>query len=140
MSRETEPETVQTPLAKEIEIAAAGLWYMSETDAEIIPFTGSKSVGVTKEILLDQIGSVADETVEERGFDEMFERLVAIKDWHNDQQKETAARFGVLKKLLSDNLSDLKVFKVGDVRRDVYFVGLDSEGRLAGIKTFAVET
>jgi len=61
-------ERPKVNLSEEIKTAAEGLWYLSETDAEIFPFTGSKADSVTKENLLEQIGKPANVPVEERGF------------------------------------------------------------------------
>ena len=36
-------ETPKVNLTEQIKSAAEGLWYISETDAEIFPFTGSKT-------------------------------------------------------------------------------------------------
>ena len=133
-------EKPKANLSEQIKIVAEGLWYISETDAEIFPFTGSKADSVTKENLLKQIGKPIDLLVEERGFEEMFARLIKIQDWFGDEEKATAEKFAELKSLLEKNLTDLKVFKVGRIERDIYFVGLDKEGNLAGIQTKAVET
>lgn len=127
-------------LSEQIKIRAEGLWYISETDAEIFPFAGSRADSVSKESLLKQIGRSADAPVEERDFDQMFERFIKIQDWFGEEEKATAEKFAALKSLLEKNLTDLKVFKVGDIERDIYFVGLDKEGNLAGIQTKAVET
>ncbi len=136
----TGTETPKVNLTEQIKNAVTDLWYMSETDAEIFPFTGSKADSVTKESLLDQIGKQADTPVEERGFDEMFTRLTTIQDWFGDEEKATAEKFTALKSLLEKNLKDSKVFKVGKIELDIYFVGLDAEGNLAGIQTKAIET
>ena len=133
-------KTPKVNLSEQIKNAAEGLWYISETDAEIFPFTGSKSKEVTKETLLAQIGKPSDAPVEERDFEQMFERFVKIQDWFGDEEKETAAKFAALKELLKKNLTDLKVFKVGRIDLDIYFVGLDKDGNLAGIQTKATET
>lgn len=137
------PVVAQAPkidLTEQIKSAAEGLWYISETDAEIFPFTGSKADAVTKENLLSQLGKPADAPVEERGFEEMFARFVTIQDWFGDEEKATTEKFAALKSLLETNLTDLKVFKVGQIELDIYFVGLDKEGNLAGFQTKAVET
>ena len=117
-----------------------GLYYISETDAEIFPFTGEKAESVTKEELLRQTKSAPDTPIDERNFAEIFARLTKIQDWFGDEEKETAERFGRLKDFLEKNLKDLKVFKVGSIQLKIYFVGLDAEGRLTGIQTEAVET
>jgi len=135
-----EVETPKPNLSEEIKRAAEGLWYISETDAEIFPFTGSKADSATKENLLKQIGKPSETPVEERGFDEMFARFIKIEDWFGEEEKATAERFGALKGLLENNLTDLKVFKVGRIELDIYFIGIDAEGNLAGIQTKAVET
>jgi hypothetical protein len=140
MSDSKDADRAKADLTEQIKNAAAGLWYISETDAEIFPFTGSKADAVTKENLLQQIGKPPDAPVEEREFDQMFERFVKIQDWFGDEEKETAAKFAALKSLLEKNLTDLKVFKIGQINLDIYFVGLDSKGNLAGIQTKAVET
>jgi len=135
-----ESKTPKDDLKQQIKNAAEGLWYISETDAEIFPFTGSKADSVTKENLLEQIGKPPDAPVEERGFEEMFARFIKIEDWFGDEEKATAAKFAALKDLLEKNLTDLKVFKVGQINLDIYFIGLDAAGNLAGIQTKAVET
>lgn len=127
-------------LSEKIRRVCAGLYYISETDAEIFPFEGTPAQAVTKENLLPQIGEKPDAPVEERDFTEFFARLTALQDWFGDEEKQTAAKFSDLKKLLEENLKDLKVFKVGRIEIEIYAVGLDAQGKLAGIKTKAVET
>lgn len=142
--KKTTPEAAakkpKVGLSEQIKILAEGLWYISETDAEIFPFTGSKAEKVSSETLLKQIGKPKDAPVEERDFDQMFERFVKIQDWHGAEEKATAEKFAALKSLLEKNLTQRKVFKVGRIDIDIYFVGLDGEGNLAGIQTKAVET
>ncbi len=133
-------EKPKVNLTQQIKTAASGLWYISETDAEIFPFTGSKADAVTKENLLTQIGKPPNTPVEERGFEEMLARFITIQDWFGDEEKANAEKFAALKSLLEKNLTDLKVFKVGRIEVEIYFVGLDAEGNLAGIQTKAVET
>jgi hypothetical protein len=130
----------KTNLTEQIKSAAEGLWYISETDAEIFPFTGSKADSVTRENLLAQIGKPADTPVEERDFEEMFARFIKIQDWFGEEEKATAEKFAALKSLLEKNLAGLKVFKVGQIELDIYFIGLDAEGNLTGFQTKAVET
>jgi hypothetical protein len=116
------------------------LYYISETDAEILPFTGQSAASVTKDEVLRQTGRLPGEKIEERDFDQIFERLTKIQDWFGDEETETAEKFAVLRDLLSENLTDLKVFKIGEIELDIFFVGLDEQRRLIGIKTKAVET
>lgn len=132
--------SVEPDLMEQIKNASKGLYYISETDAEILPFTGSKADSVTKEEVLRQTNSQTDVNVEEREFGEIFARLTKMQDWFGDEEKATAERFSALKDLLEKNLRDLKVFKIGSIDIDIYFVGLDAENNLMGIQTKAIET
>ncbi|MGC2236289.1 MAG: nuclease A inhibitor family protein [Pyrinomonadaceae bacterium] len=126
--------------AEQVKKLSEGLYYISETDAEVKPFIGGKAAAVSKEEILRLTGSEPDAPVEERNFAEIFARLTRIQDWFGDEEKEIAAKFVRLKDFLEQNLEDLKVFKIGSIQIKVYFVGLDAEGSLTGIQTEAVET
>jgi hypothetical protein len=140
--RNKSKETVsgKNDFAGHVKKLSEGLYYISETDAAILPFVGAKAQAVSKSEILRQTKSAVDAPVEERVFGEIFARLTKIQDWFGDEEKETAAKYIKLRDFLEKNLKDLKVFKVGSIQLKVYFVGLDSEGRLMGIKTEAVET
>lgn len=127
-------------LSKQIEKAIVGLYYVSETDAEIKSFVGEKAEAVGKETILSQSESATDSPIEEKDFTAFFARLTAIQNWFGDEEIETAKKFTQLKELLEKNLRDLKVFKIGKAELDVYVVGLDAENNLLGIKTKAIET
>lgn len=130
----------ENDLAEQIKKFAAGLYYISETDAEILPFAGTEAKSVTVEEVLSQTKSAAGSPTEERDFSEFFARFTEMQDWFGDEEKETAQKFVRLKQFLEKNLKDLKVIKIGKIQLDVYVVGLDAESRLMGIKTKAVET
>lgn len=134
----------ETPMQKsfveKVAELSEGLYYISETDAEIEPFDGTKAAAVTIEELLRQTNSAPDAPVEEREFAETFARFTKIEDWFDDEAKSVAAKFSALQNFLEETLKYLKVFKIGKIQIDVYFVGLDAESNLKGIKTKAVET
>lgn len=87
-------------LGEQIEKAAEGLYYISETDAEILPFIGGKAAAVTKEEILRQTKSADGSPVEERDFADFFVRFMEVQDWFGDEEKETAQKFVKLKALL----------------------------------------
>lgn len=127
-------------LSEKIKKASQGLYYISEIDAEILPFEGTKTDTVSPEEILRQTNNKSDAPIEERNFDEIFQRLTTIKDWFGNEEKLIAEKYAELRDLLTASLKDLKVFKIGKIQIDIYFVGLDSEGNLTGIQTKAVET
>jgi len=131
---------VSDPFYQSIEKACEGLIYVSETDAPVTFFRGSAAANVTGEIILQQTGHDAKETVEEIASSEFFSRLTTIKDWFGTVEKARAKKFLDLQKLIEENLSGVKVFRVGKVRIDILVVGRDLEGRVSGVRTSAVET
>jgi Nuclease A inhibitor-like protein len=117
-----------------------GLIYMSETDAEFTVFKGSQIEKLSKETVLAQIKGSPIVAFEEQNFDEFFLRLTTIKDWFGELEKQRSKRFGELQEFMKANLKDLKVFRTGKIKIDIYIVGIDAENYLIGLKTNAVET
>ena len=134
IKKNDKPET----LAERIKKASEGLFYISETDAEILPFVGEETEKVNSETILKQTRSEAP--VEERDFENFFERLTRLQEWFGEEETENVKRFAKLKDILQRSLRDIKVFKVGSIEIDIYVVGLDSQNILTGIQTKAVET
>ena len=132
--KKDKPET----LAERIKKACEGLFYISETDAEITPFIGKQAEAVNRETILKQTKS--DAAVEERDFEDFFKRLSETQEWFGEEETINANKFAKLKDILQKNLKDIKVFKVGRIELDVYAVGLDANNILTGIQTKAVET
>jgi hypothetical protein len=140
VSEQQNKDSGENAVKEQIKAATEGLYFMSETDSEIFPFFGTQAKEVTKEEILRQIKSSTNAPVEEKNFTDFFARLTEIQDWFGDEEKETAQKFAELKKLLENNLRDLRVFKIGKIQLDVYAVGLNAENNLLGIQTKAVET
>ncbi len=140
VSERQNKDSGEDELKKQLKKVSGGLFFISETDAEILLFFGRQSQAVTKEEILKQSESAANAPVEERDFAGFFKRLTEIQDWFGDEEKATAQKFAELRDLLERNLRDLKVFKIGKIQIDIYVVGLDAENNLLGIKTKAVET
>lgn len=117
------------------------LTWMSETDAPIQVFCWQDCSAIeTPNQLLEQTHHEADTPVEEVELETFFEPAVTEQDWFEDEEKETAAKYRSLLSALKENLSDIKVYRVGEVEIDVYVVGqMESDG-IVGISTQVVET
>ncbi len=138
--KSVEINSKETDLPAQIKKLSEGLYYISETDAEILPFVGKKAQAVISDEIKNQIEEAKTSEIEQKDLKEFIARLTEIQDWFGEEEKATAQKFSELKSLLEKNLKDLKVFKVGKIQIDVYAVGLDAESNLMGIKTKAVET
>jgi hypothetical protein len=123
-----------------LKAACEGLTYMSETDSDVTPMFGKKVSGSTTQEVLSAIGVAAKDKIETADADSFFSRLASYKEWFTGQQKVNADRFGALKNLLESELADLKVYRVGKIRIEIYVIGVDKNEKVAGVTMKAIET
>jgi hypothetical protein len=130
------------PVLARLEEAAKGLSFQSESDYPIEPFLirTSGNEPITPALVLKAMKQALDAPVKTGAIEEFFATATEEQDWHNEAERQTTRRFQELVKVLQENLSDLQVFKVGKVERDVYVVGRTPAGALAGVKTKVVQT
>jgi histidine triad (HIT) family protein len=111
--------------------AAKGLQFISETEAPLKAFLWDDGDTLTDRHLLELVGEDEGAGVEQQSLDDFFH---AVPD-------EDREKFDELAKVLKEQLSGIKVYKVGDeAERNAYVVGKTAEGRWAGLKTTVVET
>ncbi len=140
MKKIVNKESPKEPLYETIKKACQNLFYISETDAEVEFFFGGKIEILTEQTILAALGKNVTTEIEETEAQYFFERLTKTKEWNSETQLNNARGFTNLFKLLSDDLGELRVFKIGRVKIDIYIVGIDENGMLIGVKTKAVET
>jgi hypothetical protein len=121
--------------------ASQGLLYPSESDEPFTAFTWKGAEGeLTKEKLLKRARKPASSPVQEVPLKDFFKDLTTEQDWHGEEEKAAVEKYRNLLEALRQNLSDVKVFKVGTAKVGVFIVGKTEEGDWAGLKTTAVET
>ncbi len=142
-SLETNLGNKSDELLSALKAASEGLIYISESDAAFEPFvwkTNEPVNNVSAENVLKLAGEKPDAKFAEKTLDEFFKQPTEMQDWFGDEEKAQIEKYFKLKELLSTKLKNNKVFKVGDMEINIYIVGIDHEGNLAGVKTKAVET
>jgi Nuclease A inhibitor-like protein len=111
--------------------AAKGLLFPSESEAPLEPFVWDDGGKLTKDRLRELAGAEEGAAVEESSLDELL-RTVPSED---------RARFDKLAEAIKQQVSGMKVYKVGDEpEKAVYIVGKTPDGKWAGLKTSVVET
>jgi len=119
------------PVLDALRKASKGLRYTSETDAPLQAFAWQGGGELTQERLRQQAKTAADVPIEETTLDGFF-RAVPSED---------KAKFQKLAQVLKEQLSDIKVYKLGEeAEKEVYIAGKTQDGRWAGLKTTVVET
>jgi len=126
-------------LLKDLKAACGSLTFISETDADLVPFIASSPVSKSLQAYLKAL-DVAEGDIEEIAFKEFFERLTKKREWFGERENKRSERFLKLRDVLTNHLRDLRVIRIGRIRIDIYVAGIASNGRLAGVKTKAIET
>jgi hypothetical protein len=129
-------EQILTELAR----AAVGLLYMSETDAPFAPVLWAGDDELTPEVVRRRCAVDEHVPVGTQSLADLFRVVVAEPEWKGAAQLATARRFQTLVQLVRDNLTDLRVFRIGRINMDVYVVGRAPSGNWLGLRTQIVET
>ena len=119
------------PVLDALKKASKDLQFISETESDLEPFVWKDGGDLTQDRLLELAGVEKGTPVEEMTLESFFHVVPS----------EDKAKFDKLAKVLKEQLTGVKVYKVGDEpEKDVYIVGKTADGRWAGIKTQVVET
>ena len=120
--------------------ACEGMVYSSETDSPVTPFFADDPGLDLISLVRASLGCGKSVPITTYDFEEFFRRLEAHRDWHGAEEKQIARRYARLRKLLTENLESIQVFKAGKNQIEIFIIGKTAEGKIAGIKTYAVET
>jgi histidine triad (HIT) family protein len=120
------------PVVDALVKASKDLLMPSESDAPFEPLLwDDPGKPLSPDVVRKLAGAGKKTAVEELTLDALF-KVVPSEDQANFQKLAAA---------LKQQLSGVKVYKVGDeAEREVYIVGKTSDGKLAGLKTTVVET
>lgn len=156
-AKKAAPRAALLTLREELEKAAKGLSFMSESDYAFQFFTlpvwdndgftpeGFLSCLGISQMLIDELNLPVDRLIEERAFADFLPTAddLAARDGIDASDPEVVAesnRYRELEAALRKRLRDLKVFRVGQVAIRCYLAGLDENGHIAGVVTTAIET
>lgn len=127
----------------ELEQAAAGLLFMSESDHPFEIVRWEALAEVTPEHLRSVAGNGQGETatVASESVEEFFRAAASEADWKGAADLATARRYQTLMRVLEENLSGVRVHRVGEVDIHAFIVGRnDSTGNWLGLSTRVIET
>ncbi len=122
--------------------AAGGLLFMSEADYPLEPFRleGVGADGPADAGLRELAGRPSDARVEVVTPEHFFRAAISEPDWKRGEKLAEARRFQNLLRILKAELSDPRVFRVGEVDIAVYVLGRSPSGDWLGLSTRVVET
>ena len=135
-----ETKNISPDLIDRIARCCVGLVYISESDSPIKVFACGAVDALNANTIRAIVNAPKDARVEEQDFQTFFARLTKSEPWHDDTQRLQTKKFLELQNILEENLRDLKVLKIGEIRVSIYAVGLDKNNNVIGVSTQAVET
>lgn len=125
-------------LVNNLRSLTTNLLWMSEADYPFSVIYWENVDNIPEKLL--QINSNRYTTLEVRELDSFFSRATEEKDWYGEEEKAECKRYQDLVNLLKTNLSEVKVYRVGEVEINCYILGKTDSGTIAGLSTIIVET
>ena len=124
----------------ELAAAAEGLLYMSESDYPLEPLRLEGAGEPTPARLRELAGAAADAPVQVLSLEQFFRAPLSEPSWKGGAELASARRFQALARALTENLADVRVYKVGHINMPVYVIGRSPAGGWLGLSTRVVET
>jgi hypothetical protein len=117
--------------------ATTDLVWTSESDYPFEVITWSKGTEIDPTALFKL---PTDTTIETITLQDFFKPALATEDWYDREELATVDRYQKLVDAIGSNLSDIVVFRVGEIEITVYIIGKTLDRDLVGLKTQIVET
>ncbi|TXK29678.1 sugar-non-specific nuclease inhibitor NuiA-like protein [Pontibacter qinzhouensis] len=129
-------------LQQELEKAAEGLLFMSETDAPLQFYYHETATAepVDEELIATLAGKTAGKEVVTEDLTHFFRNMT---NPHPDAGEEMLANAGKFQKLvatLQEHLTEVTVYKIQEQATKVLILGKTASGAIAGYETLVVET
>ncbi|MBD2068014.1 nuclease A inhibitor family protein [Leptolyngbya sp. FACHB-671] len=129
-------------LLEQLKQLTDGLYWMSESDYpfEVFRWEDKAQAQLDTEAVLRRTGHSTHTPVTVVDLDKFFHRATQEEKWHSDEEREDIRRYRELLEMLKQYFSDIQVYRIGEVKIDVYVVGRSPAGNLVGLSTQVVET
>ena len=127
-------------LIQKLQIATQNLLWFSEAEYYWQIFYWQHADTFNENILLQQGNFSSDTKIAIQQFSSFFEPAIKKEDWHNDTEKEEVLRYQFLVNLLTANLTEIKVYLLGEIEIEAYVLGKTKHNAIAGITTKIVRT
>jgi predicted peptidase len=127
-------------LIKQLELATADLLWFSEAEYPIQVVYWHDADNFNQNTLLQQHHYPPDIKIAMPEFHSFFAVATKQETWHNEAEQAQVVRYQTLVDLMTNNLTDIKVYLLGDIEIDAYILGKTQHMAIAGIATQIVAT
>lgn len=125
---------------RELEIAVEDLLWISESEYPFQVVYWHDLDELSQENLLQQYGYNPDTRVAIKDLASFFNPATTKQEWHNQEEAAEVKRYQFLWGLLTNNLHNIQVYRLGAVEIDVYILGKTKHQAIAGLFTKIIET
>lgn len=115
-------------MLKQLSELIEDLWWCSESD---------QLWELERWDTLDKLNLEDAETVD---IDRFFSKAIQSKSWYGKEENREVKQYQALIEWLKTNLTELKIYRIGEVNIDIYVVGKSSNNEWIVLHTVAVET
>jgi Nuclease A inhibitor-like protein len=138
---QTEPTAVLTTatIIDRLKQATTDLLWSSESDSPFEIVTWEPGIELNPSDLFSNIYDT-DLAIESMDLADLLAPVIAVEDWYEAEELALVDRYQKLRQSIESNLSEVQVFRVGEVEIDIYIIGKTPAGDIIGLKTLAVET
>ena len=127
-------------LITQLESASKDLVWSSETEYPLEVFYWYKNNSFDEHTLLELLNYPAETKVAIREFSSFFNSVTKLQPWHNEAEQLEVKQYRAIANLIAENLTDVRVYLLGEVEIDVYILGQTKHQAIAGLTTKIVAT
>lgn len=120
-----------------LEQAANGLLMMSESDYPFEYFA-TDDTEINELVLLKLAGKPQGTLIEKTTLEHLFRNMADPNS--PSVSSETSARFREFMEVLKNEITDIAVYRVGEIQVQVFITGINVQGTVSGMRTLLIET
>ncbi|WP_310424231.1 nuclease A inhibitor family protein [Chamaesiphon sp. VAR_48_metabat_135_sub] len=119
--------------------ATVDLLWSSESDCPFEIVTWARGVEIIPAVLFSNLDD-ANLEIESITLADFFAPVLIVEDWYEADELVQIDRYTDLLDAIESSLTDVRVFRVGEIEIDIYIIGKTPDGDLVGLKTQSIET
>jgi hypothetical protein len=119
--------------------ATTDLLWSSESDYPFEIVTWEQGIELTPDALFSDLDD-PQLSIESIPLTDLFAPVITVEDWYQEAELTLVDRYKALLQSIESSLSEVQVFRVGEIEIAVYIVGKTATGDVIGLKTYSTET
>ncbi len=127
-------------LIQKLELATVDLLWLSEAEYPFQVYYCQDAANFNQNVLLQHDNYSPEIKIAIQEFHSFFASATQEQTWHNEEEKDEIKRYQALVDLMAENLTDIRVYLLGQVEIDVYILGETANKAIAGLTTKIITT